>query len=374
MATNQTPPQPPAPQQPAAPQNPGEMTTQQLREPAPPPPAPAAPQPPAAPPPAAPSDMPLPQLNQAGQYEIALPTGQRYQGATPEQAYQQVIQAQINASELIREQRQELDRIRAGVQQAVGEPPAATAGGAMQFDRNVFVQLMNSDPILALDYADACRWKLNSVDEVEEQRQRVFQNTQSTEIDRVTTGFRAMAPDFPGTPEAVDKLMNTMNQQGIPFNAENLNIVHRHLVGLHAQNPQWGYAPAGQVVQPPQPPQQSLPPQVPPVPYNPAPMGPYAYDPSVGFQPQGYPQQPPPVVVPPAPVPGQYISATQAPPQPVGYPQIPVAAYPPVYPMPQAPAAPGPGQTLPQGFASEDDINRMSTVDLRNAIAQHLQR
>lgn len=372
---------------PAAPpsNNPNDLTPAQIRERAAG--APAA-QPPAQPPPApaaAPAPAPFaPQQESDGTFSIKLPTGQVYKGATPQDAYTRLAEGQVAASQRITELTQAEQRARDAAAAALGHAPQpAQPGGPMQWDGNVYNELSKSDPGLAMDYYWGCRMGLASLDDVQPALERIQTNSIAYEQNEVVSKFRGLAPDFPGTKQAVDALMDTVSKQGVAFNAENLAMVHRDLVARRV------YAPAAV---PPRTIEGTPPPQVaaqfatspgPPDPrmYDPNPVGQYAFGPN-GFGSSPVMFQPAPVAPVPAPASGNYqpppgyilVPATGAPagtpPQMVTAP-IPTSGYP-AQPLATLPAGGGNGAPGGPQAVDENSVNLMDTTALRQFIEQNL--
>jgi hypothetical protein len=369
----------PAPQ-PAPPQNPpdmGGMTPEQLRQ------YQIGVQP--GTPQAAPQFQPqpvnpyVPQRQQDGQFVIALPTGQRYIGHSPEEAIQRLAEAQVNASQTISNVTAERDRFRTAL---TGDQPGQ---GQAKFDKAAYMELQQVDPILAANYLDQFRFGLNSPAEVPQTFQRMNANAMEYEMAREVNTFKALAPDFPGTQAAVDAVMQTLRANNIPFKAENLRMIHNELAtrGVYqrvATQPQYQMPQPGA-----QPPQPMIPGQPPAQLIIPSfePQGNYGFGPNgFGSAPQPAAQFQPPAPQPPQYAPPQYPpAAAQAPqyaPQPpqqayyppttAAYPGMPPAAAAPMPPPPQG-ASPVPGAQQP----NENQLNLMTAQALREVVEQRLQ-
>lgn len=392
MATNTNVPNPPQPQpgpnpgQPnptpapvpaptPVPTNPHEMTPEQIRQlAAGPAPAPVPIAQPAAPP------APYQPMRQAdGSYAIQLPTGQIYKGASPEAAYAQLYEAQVNASRHIQQVNAEVERLRAGLAAVTGRPVEVTPGqpgqpATISWDVNLYRELEKQDPLLAQDYLDACRFGFNDINAVRPAFQSMQQTTSKMNLAWETNNFKAMAPDFPQTKEAIDLILKELNGRGLPYTAANLKLVHDSLVRSHAVDPNTGYAPlpanalpqlvAGQ----PQtmPTQPALPPPAPVAPpvVDANPQGLYSYGPG-GF---GTRREEVPTAQPAAPPAGQPAPAPPA----AAYPSIPQPVAQP-QPMPAAPTGAGP-VAAPAGAMSEDQLYSMPTDKLRQFVEANLQR
>jgi hypothetical protein len=368
----------PAPQPP--PQNPadmGGMTPEQIRQ------LqvgvqPGTPQPAFQPPPVNPY---APVQQQDGQYAIALPTGQRYLGRSPEEAIQRLAEAQVNASQTISSVTQERDRFR---QALTGDQPGQPQA---KFDKAAYMELQQVDPILAANYLDQFRFGLNSPAEVPQTFQRMNANAMEYEMAREVNNFKAMAPDFPGSQFAVDAVMQTLRANNIPFKAENLRMIHNELAtrGVYQRVPvNQGMQPGQAYGMPQTQPQPQIPGQPPAqlVIPNFEPQGNYGFGPNgfgsapqpsmqpAQFQPQvGVPQYAPPQA-------GQYAAQQQPqqqpqvyyPPAPAAYPGMPPAAAAPMPPPPQG-ASPVPGAQQP----NENQLNLMTAQALREVVEQRLQ-
>lgn len=370
LPTNPTPPQPPASQQPPAPApsaNPNEMTPQQIRDLA------AGPQPVQQPPaaqPVAPPQVPgLPPIERQadGSLSMRMPTGQVYKGRNEWELMAALATAQTNASSRITELGNDNQRLRQGIAAVSGQPVTGADGqpvqAASQFDRAIFMELQAQDPILAMNYLDQHRFGLAKIDDVVPYYTRTFQAGDRFAMAETVNNFRLMAPDFPGTQQAVDAVMDFVKRNNIPFNAENLKMVHDGMVMAHAKDPSRGYAPMQlqpnanaqpTVITPP-------PPGSPILNYDPNPAGNY------GFGPNGFGTQ----EVAPAPTAPPVQGQPTAPTMPMpGYPTIPQVS---------TPSAPLPMPTVsptqpPTAAASEGQVNNMSTDQLRQFIEAGLQR
>lgn len=407
--------QPPAaPAPPAPPTDPGEMTREQVRQATESQPpaqqAPAQPPAPAAPPPqqgGAPAQWPT--RLQDGTFELRI-NGSRYVGKTEQEVMQQVISAHQHAATRITELSGEAERMRRAAEAAIGgRPQQAGEQGPMQWQREVYDELMKQDPGTAMDYYWACRLGLSDVNQVPETLQRIYNGATNYELDTTINQFRAQAPDFPFTPDTINKLMDTMKANGVPFSAQNLVMVHRNLVAQYQaavargeQNPQIGYAPAT-VPQHPgaqQAPMAQAAPQRPANPwegYNPNPQGNYAFGPNgFGSQPAtGYEPVRPAAPAAPAVAAQPQLLGYDANRQPIyGYPAAPAvpAAYSAAAPaipgytapvpgttgpaVPLATMSPGTGApTMAPGTVDENAIYAMPKEQLREYVmAQGLQR
>jgi hypothetical protein len=281
----------------------------------------------------------------------------------------------VNASARITELSTEAERLRNGLAAVTGQPVGNGAAPAQQFDRAVYMELQAQDPILAMNYLDQHRFGLNNINDVIPYYTRTAQAADEFRTAQTVSQFRLLAPDFPGTQQAVDAVMGYMKQHGIPFSAPNLHMVHQAMVTAHAQNPAVGYAPL-QITMPGQQPQPQMPqpgnpqpgqpqPQVDPrLLYDPSPQGNYSFGPG-GFG-TSYPAQP---AAPTAPTLAQ---PTVVAPPPV---QVPTVQYPPIpqqaQPLPMPTVTP---TAAPSGQASEAQVNEMDTAILRRYIESNLPR
>jgi hypothetical protein len=319
-----------------------------------------------------------PVQQQDGQYAIALPTGQRYLGRSPEEAIQRLAEAQVNASQTISSVTAERDRFRTAL---TGDQPGQ---GQAKFDKAAYMELQQVDPILAANYLDQFRFGLNSPAEVPQTFQRMNANAMEYEMAREVNNFKAMAPDFPGSQAAVDAVMQTLRANNIPFKAENLRMIHNELAnrGVYQRVPVNQGMQPGQQFATPQPGQQFQP-QIPGQPPaqlvipNFEPQGNYGFGPN-GFGSASYPQ----VANTPAPTaqpqyaPPQALQYAQQQPQQAYYPPAP-AAYPGMPPAAAAPMPPPPqgAAPVPQGSqqSNEGQLNLMSAHQLKDVVEQRLQ-
>jgi hypothetical protein len=369
---------PPAPtQQPPAPQ-PGQQPPQQQ--------PPAGPQPPTQQPPpqqAAPSNLPRPQRQQDGSFVIQLPTGQRYVGRNEQEAYDNLATAQISASTTIRDLREQADRFQRGIQVLSGAPAVDPATGTPKpvFEPAIYKSLQEQDPMTAQLYLLQNIFELNSIDEVIPAINDMRYQTRDYAYQMAINKFRAGAPDFPGTQQAVDTLMDTMKAHNLGFTADNLIMVHN---ALKQQNryPQGAFP-----QQQPQQPQQFAPQQPPQQPaYNPNP-NPFQFQPGRGFN-QFQPPPPPPQQQPQPPFQASPYAQPPgfgpAPYNPYAQPQNPYAPAPPQMaaggfpPMPQQqipiPAGPqgAPGFAPGNGQPNEDALNLLPRDELKRQIEANL--
>jgi hypothetical protein len=354
--------QPPAQQPPS--QNPNDLSPQQVRDIAAGIPQQAQPAPQQAPPAQIPGLPPI-ERAQDGTMSMRLPTGQVYKGANEYELMAQLAQAQINASGRISELGNETARLRNGLAAVTGQPVQGDGiqPAQSQFDRAVYMELQAQDPILAMNYLDQHRFGLNNINEVIPYYQRTAQAADEFRTAQTVSQFRILAPEFPGTQQAVDSVMGFMKQNNIPFTAPNLKLVHDGMVKAGVYQPlQMTQQPPLQAAQPAPQPGAPQPPQIDPRLLDPNPQGPYAFGPG-GFG-TNYPAQPSASV---APQPTQ--------PTVVAPPPLPTAQYPPI---PQQ-AAPLPMPTVtptaaPNGQPSEAQVNEMDTSTLRRYIESNLPR
>lgn len=368
----QQPVQQPQQQQPQPPANMGEMTPQQVRSIA------DNIQPTLQQPVQQPQQQPVPQIpglppierGADGMLSMKLPTGQVYKGRDMNELTAALAQAQVNASQRITELGSETARLRQGIAAVTGQPvqgpDGQPAAQVSQFDRATYMELQALDPILAANYLDAHRLGLPSVNDVVPTYQSVMRATQEFQTAQTVNQFRVLAPDFPGTQEAVNLVMDFMRDQKIPFTAQNLKLVHDGMVRAGKYQPlaPQQFMPVAQptvTAMPTMQPQAQ--PQAPAM-YDPSPQGNYAFGPN-GFG----SQYETPAATPPAPA---MPAAPQLPvQQTVAYPAMPQQAMP--MPMPQVttqPTAPTGGNTP----ITEEAVNTMGTAQLRQLIENNLPR
>ena len=310
---------------------------------------------------------------QDGSFELRLPTGQVYKGANASEVWQRVAEAQVAASQRIRDLSDEATRYREGLAAVTGRQPVGPNGQPVQqgpqplrFDAAVYNELHKQDPQLALQYQLGAMFGVADINEVPGVVNRLIENSARYETQMTINNFKAMAPDFPGTDQAIKAVMDFIAANNIPFTAPNLKMVHDGMVRAHAANPQTGYAPLApgqfpQVAPAPQAQPQANTQPAPAVNYDPNPQGPYAFNPDRGFG--AY--QPAPV---PAPV--AQPTATAAPVPTAGFPTMPqvsAPAAPPPAPPTGMPAANQPAQI------DEAKAATMTTQELRQYIESQLQ-
>lgn len=317
---------------------------------------------------------------QDGTLQLKLPTGQVYRGRDATELFNQVVQGQVNASQRITEMSQERERINAAINAIGGRTPAGQA--QEQFDRAVYMELQQVDPIAAQNYLDQYRFGLTSINEVVPYYQNTFRAAQEFQTAQTVNNFRAARPDFPGTREAVDLIIGFMKENNIPFSANNLALVHDGMVKANKYQPLTVQQNSAMTMQP-QPGTAGQPGQpVAQPPQNPGffdvnPQGNYSFGPN-GFGSSPYAAPVPPAPVVPTAVTAAYAPAAPQPPAaPAPYPAMPQVGYPGMpnaIPMPMPPAT-GPITAAPQTVPvqNEGQLNEMSAQQIRAFIESRLQ-
>lgn len=170
--------------------------------------------------------------------ELTLGDGSVVKGANLDEAFKNLATMKENASAAIRQTKTELEaeqQRRAQLEQELERykhPPQNNDNG--KFNNEKYYQMLNTDPIGAQNYLDAHRFGISEPEQVpatfNQMRQQVDNFTQQT----VTASFLAQhAEDFPPTPEAAKALtakVQSLVQNGVPFNADTLNYAYYELV------------------------------------------------------------------------------------------------------------------------------------------------
>ena len=372
---------PPQPQPSPAPQ----PAPQPVPQPQPQPQQPPVQQPPA--PTAAPATGQPTRLAD-GSWELRLPTGQVYKGANEQALITALATAQVNASERIRQVTDEATRFRAGLEAVTGRRQDGGNGqptGGFQFDPAVYRELSQSDPMLAFQYQMGALFGVDDINEVIPTVRKVLDNSTKYEVQTAINQFRAQAPDFPGTQDAINKVVGFMKDKNIPFNADNLLLVHQGMVARGEANggykplapgqiPPGMAVPANPYAQPVAQPAAQPGTQPTPALVSPDPQGLYF------FGPDGFGSRPPaPVPQPTAPAPVAQPASVAQPsayppaPAPVAVPGFPSMPTPAAVPMPAAPIG-APSNSVPTGQLTEDQIAAMPRDQLRQYIESNLQR
>lgn len=154
--------------------------------------------------------------------EFTLGDGTVVKATSWEEAFNKVSEMKVNTSAALRDREAQI-RTFQEQQQAPPQPEVTSGNG---FDTKKYWELMNVDPVAAQNYLDAARFGVDNPDQVPqlfgEMRNVSTQSADQMEIQ----AFMQRNPDFPGTPEIADKLINTLAQNGEALTARNLEYYY----------------------------------------------------------------------------------------------------------------------------------------------------
>ena len=152
--------------------------------------------------------------------EFTLGDGTVVKATSWEEAFQKVSEMKVNTATALRDRERQIEELRQAPP-AAPEPIAPSAG----FDQKHYWELMNADPIKAQEYMDATRFGVQP-DQVGGLYREVFNASQYSADTFEINQFMQANPDFPGTEEASDVILNTLQAEGRPINRENLEYVY----------------------------------------------------------------------------------------------------------------------------------------------------
>jgi len=157
--------------------------------------------------------------------EFKLADGTVVKAANWEEAFHKAAEMKVNTAVALRDREAQIETLRAAQAAPPNAPPAATG-----FDQKAYWELMNNDPVAAQNYLDAFRMGVDNPANVpvlfNEMRNVSVFSADNFEIQ----SFMQKNPDFPGTDEAADYLINRLAARNAPLTADGLE--YEYLKGV----------------------------------------------------------------------------------------------------------------------------------------------
>jgi len=195
--------------------------------------------------------------------EVKLGDGSVVKGANLEDAFKNLSEMKVNASNAIVEKQKlyeaektererlanELKEAQQALEVAKKPPEKPKPIDEKAFSKDTYFQLLGEDPMRAQDYIDAYRFDIDSPEKVRETfsglRQNVDQIKAQVDVftqQSVTAAFLAQHPEYPqGDAEAAKKLTQHVNklisQDGFPYNPSTVEFAFYQLVNSDAIKP-----------------------------------------------------------------------------------------------------------------------------------------
>jgi hypothetical protein len=157
--------------------------------------------------------------------EFKLGDGTVVKAANWEEAFQKVADMKVNTAQALRDREAQIETLRASHVVPPTPPPSNTG-----FDQKAYWELMNADPVAAQNYLDSFRLGVDNPANVpllfNEMRNVSTFSADNFEIQ----SFMQKNPDFPGTDEAADYLINRLAARNAPLTADGLE--YEYLKGV----------------------------------------------------------------------------------------------------------------------------------------------
>jgi hypothetical protein len=158
--------------------------------------------------------------------EFRLGDGTVVKAGNWEEAFNKVAEMKANTAAALRDREAQIETLRAAQQAPPPNAPPPTSG----FDQKAYWELMNADPVAAQNYLDAFRMGVDRPEHVpllfNEMRNVSTFSADNFEIQ----SFMQKNPDFPGTDEAADYLINRLAARNAPLTADGLE--YEYLKGV----------------------------------------------------------------------------------------------------------------------------------------------
>jgi hypothetical protein len=160
--------------------------------------------------------------------EFKLGDGTVVKAANWEEAFQKVAEMKVNTATALRDRERQIEELRGVTQtQQTQQIDTQTDQG---FNQKAYWELMNADPVAAQNYLDSFRLGVDNPANVpllfNEMRNVSVFSADNFEIQ----SFMQKNPDFPGTDEAADLIINRLAQRNAPLTADNLE--YEYLKGV----------------------------------------------------------------------------------------------------------------------------------------------
>jgi hypothetical protein len=153
--------------------------------------------------------------------EFKLGDGTVVKAASWEEAFQKVADMKVHTAEALRDREAQIETLR----QSQAPPPVPVPEPGSGFDQKKYWELMNADPLAAQQYMDGVRFGVDP-NIVPNLYREVFNASQYSADTFEITQFLQNNPDFPGTTEATDIVVDTCAEEGRPLTKENLEYVY----------------------------------------------------------------------------------------------------------------------------------------------------
>jgi hypothetical protein len=186
-------------------------------------------------------DIPIPTNDEVKEVIAAVNTGKDFPGefrlgdgtvvkaSNWEEAFQRVAEMKSNTAAALRDREEQIrrqdDRIRELNElhnAVVTNRPVPDAGNASGFDEKTYWSLMNTSPINAQNYLDAFRMGVDRPEQVpllfNEMRNVSVYSADNMEMQ----SFMQRNPDWPGTDQGADLIIERLAQKNAPLTADNL--------------------------------------------------------------------------------------------------------------------------------------------------------
>ena len=153
--------------------------------------------------------------------EFKLGDGTVVKAANWEEAFQKVADMKVNTAAALRDREAQIETLRAATTQQTTQQ-TTTQQTTTGFDQKAYWELMNADPVAAQNYLDSFRLGVDNPANVpvlfNEMRNVSVFSADNFEIQ----SFMQKNPDFPGTDEAADYLINQLAARNAPLTADGL--------------------------------------------------------------------------------------------------------------------------------------------------------
>lgn len=158
--------------------------------------------------------------------QFTLGDGTVVKAANWEEAFNKVAEMKSNTAAALRDREAQIETLRA----THATPPPATQETTTGFNQKAYWELMNADPVGAQNYLDSFRLGVDNPNNVpllfNEMRNVSTFSADNFEIQ----SFMQKNPDFPGTDEAADYLINRLAARNAPLTADGLE--YEYLKGV----------------------------------------------------------------------------------------------------------------------------------------------
>jgi hypothetical protein len=151
--------------------------------------------------------------------EFKLGDGTVVKAANWEEAFNKVAEMKVNTAAAVRDREEQIRQLKE-------QPPATTTAApptnANGFDQKAYWELMNADPLAAQNYLDAFRFGVDNPAHVPQ----LFNEMRNVSVHSADTmelnTFMQRNPDYPGTEEAANLLIEQLAARNAPLTADAL--------------------------------------------------------------------------------------------------------------------------------------------------------